>query len=133
MKSAAIALCLVMMWPFGGGKKFHMLADKSIPAAAGTVEARRDKNDANTHIEVKVENMADPSRLSPPASVYVVWVRPRTGNIEKEGLLTVGKDLKGDLKTTTTSRDFEVVVTAEQSGTVEMPSGPELMKANIVM
>lgn len=133
MKGAWLCLALLIMWPFGGGKKFHMIADKSIPAASGTVDVKRDKNDANAQIEVKVEGMADPSRLSPPAGAYVVWVRPRAGNVEKEGVITVGKDLKGDLKATTTARDFEVVVTAEQSETAQTPSGTELLKADVVM
>ncbi len=110
-----------------------MTADPSVPAASGTVHAKRDKDNRNTKLEVKVDHLARPSSLSPPADTYIVWVRPNDGDAVKEGAIGVNGDLKGDLHIVTVSKDFEVFVTPEQSVSVTVPSGREILRAHVSM
>jgi hypothetical protein len=126
------AVAFFAVWPFSSGKDYHMTADPSVPAASGTVHAERDKQNGNTKLEIKVNNLARPSSLTPPATGYVVWVRPNGGDAVKEGSLGVGgKDLKGELHVVTVSKDFDVFITPEQSSTVTMPSSMEVLRAHV--
>lgn len=44
-----------------------------VPAAEGTVKIKKSKND-NYIVDVKVRNLAESKRLTPPRDVYVVWM-----------------------------------------------------------
>ncbi|MEP6717023.1 MAG: hypothetical protein ABJC09_15745 [Terriglobia bacterium] len=102
-----------------------------VPAATGTVKVTNDKNNGNMQFVLKVEHLAKPSALTPPATTYVVWVRARGGEALKQGALGVDKDLKGELRSVTVSKDFELFVTAEQSENATVPSGPEVLHTHI--
>lgn len=111
-----------------------MTADPSVPAASGTVHAQRDKNNGNTKLDIKVNNLARPSNLNPPATAYIVWVQPNGGDAVKEGSIGVDdKHLNGELHIVTVSKDFEVFVTPERSTTVTMPSSMEVLRAHVSM
>lgn len=101
-------LALFAIWPFSSGKDFQMTNNPALPAASGTVHAQWDKNNGNTKLDIKVENLARPSNLSPPANAYVVWVRPHDGSAVREGAIGVNKNLDGELHVVTVSKDFEV-------------------------
>jgi hypothetical protein len=125
-------ILVMLIWPFGsGGKEYHMIADNGVPAAHGTLQVKRDTSNANTQLDVKVWDLANPRQLTPPENVYVVWVRPRNGVVEKEGALQVGNDLKAELKATTTATDADVFITGETDETVSSPSGPEVLHTHI--
>lgn len=95
------------------------------------MKIKQDKDNGNTQVDLKVEHLAKPGNLSPPEAVYLVWVRPRDGKAVKQGAIGVGDDLKGELKTTTVSKDFDLVVTAEQGELVTAPTGPEVLRVHI--
>jgi hypothetical protein len=101
------------------------------PAAAGTVTTSTDRN-GNTEVEVKVQHMATPQSLTPPAQTYLVWVRPRGEQAELLGALRVNSDnLEGSLKGTTTYKDFDVLVTAENSNKADVPSDTLILKGTV--
>jgi hypothetical protein len=124
-------LALFALWPFSSGKNFQMTSNPSVPAASGTVHAQWDKNNRDTKLDIKVDNLAQPSNLSPPANTYVVWVRPNDGHAMREGALGVNKNLDGELHVVTVSKDFEVFITPEQSRTVTTPSSMEVLRAHV--
>ena len=134
MTMRAYLFALLLVWPFSSGKDYHMTADPSVPAAVGTVHAERDKNNNNnTKVDIKVEHLARPASLNPPASSYLVWVRPMDRDAIKEGAIGVGKDLKGEIHVVTVSRDFDVFITPEQSESVTVPSSTEVLRAHVNM
>jgi hypothetical protein len=101
------------------------------PAAAGTVSTSNDRN-GNTEIEVKVKHMATPQSLTPPAQNYLVWVQPRGQQAELLGALRINADsLEGSLKGTTTYKDFDVLVTAENSTKPDVPSDAVILKGTV--
>ena len=133
MNSAfAMVLLIALIWPFGSsGKKYQMQANNSVPAANGIATVKRDKDNGNTKIDIKVKNLATPSSLTPSESVYVVWVKP-TGDLpEKKGTIGLDNNLSGELNVVTTAKDFEVFVTGEPGASVTEPSGPEVLKAHV--
>lgn len=133
MNSAfAMVVLLAFLWPFGSsGKKYDMQANNSVPAASGTVTVKRNKNNKDTTLDIKVSNLASPSSLTPAEGTYIVWVKPNGDPPEKEGAIGVGNNLNGELKAVTTAKNFDVFITAEAGETVTQPSGPEVLKAHI--
>lgn len=131
MKGFLVVVCLLSIWPMSGGKKYHMTADASVPAASGVVDVQTDKNNGNMKLDVKVDNLAQPANLTPPENTYVVWIRPSGEDAHKQGTLGVDKNLKGELKVITTSKNFDVFITAEQSGSVTVPSDLKILQAHV--
>ena len=125
-------LLLAFVWPFGSsGTKYPMQANNRVPAANGTVIAKRNKDRRNTQLDIKVNNLATPSSLTPSGSVYVVWVQPNGDSPVKAGAIGIGHDLSGELKAVTTAKNFEVFITGEPGESVTQPSGPEVLKAHV--
>src|ERR1700733_1525487 len=81
-------------------KTFPLTASPAVPAASGKVEVKKDKN-GNTGVTIKAEHLAKPDRLTPPATIYVVWFRERNGEPVSQGALKVKKDLTGEFEATT--------------------------------
>jgi hypothetical protein len=101
------------------------------PAAMGKVTTSTDRN-GNTEVEVKVQHMATPQSLTPPAQTYLVWVQPRGQQAELLGALRVNSDnLEGSLKGTTTYKDFDVVITAENNTKPDVPSDAVILKGTV--
>src|SRR6185312_11234097 len=67
----------------------------------------------------------------PAATNYLVWVRPNGGEAVKQGAIGVDKNLTGELKTETVSRDFDVFITAEQGENATVPSSVEVLRAHV--
>ena len=111
-------------------RKFPLAASSTIPAARGDVDVDRDNN-GNTKLKMKVEFMAPPNSLTPPANGYVVWLQERGGSPTAAGQLKVEKNRKANFETVTPFKNFDVFVTAEQDLNAKTPAGAEILKATI--
>lgn len=131
MKTLFVTLAMLGIWPFSSGTEYHISGSRIVPAATATVKVQRDKDNRNTKIDLKVSHLARPSSLTPPASVYLVWVRARGSDAVKEGAIGVDNDLKGELKTVTVLKDFDLLVTAEQSESATAPSEVEIFSTRV--
>lgn len=131
MNSVLVLGLFLFLWPFSSGKTYHMTASRSVPAASGTVSVHKSNPNRNTELDIKVSNLARPSSLVPPETVYVVWVRPGDGAAVNEGALRVDNNLDGQLKAVTTLKNCDVFITAEQSATITAPAGPEVLRTHI--
>ena len=133
MKSALVIVLLLFIWPFSSGKLYHMKGSNSVPAASGTVKAKKNNDNGNTRLNIKVHNLAKPSSLNPSENVYVVWIRTNDGTTQKKGAIRLNNNLDGQLKVATVSKSFDVLVTGEQSTSVTEPTGPEVLQAHVDM
>ncbi len=111
-------------------KKFPLTASASVPAARGKVETGKDKN-GNTELKLEAEHLAEPDKLSPARTAYVIWFQDRGAEPETQGQLRVDKNLKGKFKTVTPLKNFDVFVTAESDPTTKTPSGTEVLRATV--
>ena len=107
-----------------------MTASQAFPAAMGKVSFHHDRN-KNTSFTVHTKHLARPDALTPAKSVYVVWVQPRGQDPQNAGTLSVNENLEGSLSGTTPAQVFDVYVTAEDSGNVQHPSGPEVLRTTV--
>lgn len=133
MRLELTMVAMLAMWPFHSGKNYHMTADRSVPAASGSVHAQRDKDNGNTKLDIKVFHLAHPSDLNPPATTYLVWVRPSGGDAVKEGAIGVSNDLNGEVHAVTVAKNFDVFITPEQSQSVSVPSATEVLRTHVNM
>ena len=97
------------------------------------MKAEKSKDNGNIKLDIKVNHLARPSSLTPSANDYLVWIRPNGGEAFKQGAIGVDKNLSGELKLETVSKDFDVFITAEQSDSVTSPSSVEVLRAHISM
>jgi hypothetical protein len=135
MKSQRVlTLVAAMMFTFAvtaSADQFRMRAGESNPAAMGTIHANTDRN-GNLAIELESKHLAPPDRLSPPHSVYVVWVQPSGKPAEVIGQLRVNtQDMGASFKTSVPYHNFDIFVTAEDNAKPDSPSGTEVLRGSV--
>jgi len=106
--------------------KEKFLNSTVVPAAEGRVIIKKDKNN-NYHVNVSVNNLADPGKLQPPKEVYIIWMETEmqaTKNLGRiktsKGMLSSG--LKASFETVSTLRPKKIFISAEASAEVPEPS-----------
>jgi hypothetical protein len=119
--------CLIPM--LACARKYPLIATAVVPGAKGYVDIGQDKN-GNTEVDLKVEFLAKPSSLTPPAETYIVWFRQQGSEPESKGQLKVDDNLRGESKTTNL-KNFDILVTAETERVPKAPTGPEVLHATI--
>jgi hypothetical protein len=124
----ALIACLVPMLAYA--RKYPLTATPIVPGAKGYVDVGQDKN-GNTEVHLKVEFLPKPSSLTPPAENYTVWFRQQGSEPKSQGQLKVDDNLRGEFKTTTNLKKFDVFVTAETERAPKAPTGPEVLRATI--
>jgi hypothetical protein len=125
-----VCLGILLFAAQGWGKTYHFAPTSIDPSAAGDVDLSKDKN-GNTNVSLRVEHLAKPALLTPPANLYVVWFQEPGSEPANEGQLQVGNDLRGQLKTTTPLHKFDIFVTAEMDPTVKTPSDQIVLRVTI--
>lgn len=77
--------------------------------------------------------MAEPQRLTPPKSVYIVWVETYQHEMKNVGLLkteggVISKELKSTLNTMTPYKPMNIFITAEDSQAVTSPGSNVVLR-----
>lgn len=108
-----------------------MTSGLGVPAAKGMVKVQKDKDNGNMKLEIKVDHLARPSSLTPSANAYLVWIRPNGADALKQGAIGVDKNLSGELTVETVAKDFDLLITAEQSDSVTVPSNIEVLRTHV--
>jgi len=125
-----VCLGILILAGLGWAKTYHFASTKIDPSATGDVDISKDKN-GNSNVNLRVEHLAKPALLTPPANLYVVWFQESGDNPENEGQLQVGNDLRRQLKTTTPLHNFDIFVTAESDPTAKTPSDQIVLRATV--
>jgi len=105
-----------------------------VPAARGDVKIKRDHN-KNYNIYVSLEDLAEPSRLTPAKQTYVVWLVANDNSTKNVGQVKTSTSLlshtlRGSFETVSSSKPVRVFITAEDNATVLMPGGMMVMTTN---
>ena len=131
MKSLNLVVSVLIIFVLvscGSSQKFPV--SQVAPAAEITADVDKDKN-GNYVVEIKSKYLVSPDKLTPPKNVYVVWARTATGDIVNLGLLQTTASDVSTLKTTSPYEPVELIISAEEDGTVNMPSGVEISRTNV--
>ena len=116
----------------GPGSSTELATSAKVPAAQGQLKIK-DAGNNNTGIELRVQHLANPYKINPGATTFMVWAKPsaETSRVHPLGALTVNKDLSAELNATTPLKNFELFVTAESSSQVQDPEGDRLLWATV--
>jgi hypothetical protein len=106
-------------------KKISFDTSTVVPAAQGVVKINKDDN-KNHKIDIKIKNLAEPDRLQPAKSVYVVWMVTDDNGVKNIGQLVSSKGLFSSLlqATLTTVTPFvptRIFITAEENSDITVP------------
>lgn len=101
-----------------------------VPAAVISAKIKQDKSN-NFTISVTAKNLAAAERLSPPKKTYVVWIETRDNGVKNIGQLKGKNDKSVTLETLTSFDPMEIIVTAEDEGSISYPSGIEISRTNV--
>lgn len=102
-------------------KKYVFPVSDVIPAAEAVVKVEKNKND-NYELELDIENMARPERLTPSRRNYVVWMDTERHGTINLGNLRIDRKNRASLTTVTPYKPIRVFITAEDRQGVVTPS-----------
>ncbi|RZL68948.1 MAG: hypothetical protein EOO93_02955 [Pedobacter sp.] len=102
-----------------------------VPAAEGRVKVTKDDNN-NFSLNIKVTNLAEPSRLQPKKEMYVVWLVTENNLTKNIGQLNSSTGffsslLEGELNTVSPFKPEYVFLTAEDNAGIQYPAGPTVL------
>ena len=108
-------------------------AGPKTPAAAGNVKLSRDSQ-GNTQLGLTVEYLPEPFELNRSLTTFVVWSIADNGSrVRNLGQLQVDSHRHGSVDLVTPLTTFKLIVTAEESGTVEKPSDYVILHGDVQM
>lgn len=115
-------------------RKMTFQTSSVVPAAEGRVKVKKDKN-KNYNIDLSTIRLADPSRLNPPKSIYIVWMDTEKNGTKKVGQLKtssslLSKTMKSSLKTTMPYNPTSFFISAEDNPDIYSPSGQIVLRTN---
>jgi len=115
-------------------KKMAFQTSSVVPSAEGTVKVKKDDNN-NYSIDLKVIRLADPMRLEPPKSTYVVWIETAKNGSKNIGSLNTSgsmfsKTLKSFLKTVSSLKPLSLFITAENDADIQYPSSYVVLRTD---
>ncbi|MCY7423061.1 MAG: hypothetical protein LH478_15120 [Chitinophagaceae bacterium] len=126
-----IATALLVIGFSGCTKKILFGQSSIVPGAEGSVKITKDKN-SNYSIHIDVLHLAEPKRLQPAKSVYLVWMQADDNSTKNIGILNsssslLSKTLKASLHTVTPFKPTRIYVTAEDDSKITFPAGETIL------
>jgi hypothetical protein len=128
-------LSVVFVFSFSScATKVNFLNSSIVPAARGVIIVKKDLN-KNYQIKIKMYNLAESNRLSPPRKVYLVWMESGNDRVKNIGQIKSAssfwsKALNADLKTVSSSKPTKIFITAEDDPTIQFPLTQVVLSTN---
>ena len=121
---AILFVLAMIMFPIAScAQRSKFLVSAVAPAAVGTVKVKTDSNN-NYRIKIHIVDLADPSRLTPSKSAYIVWMVSGSNMPKNIGQITTSKaflsnKLKADFETVSVDKPLRIFITAENDTSVQ--------------
>ncbi len=115
-------------------RKISFQTSSVVPSAEGTVKVKKDNNN-NYSIDLNVIRLADPKRLEPSKSTYVVWIETAENGSKNIGSLNtssslLSKTLKSSLKTVSPFKPISLFITAENNADIQYPGSQVVLRTD---
>jgi hypothetical protein len=96
-----------------------------VPAARGDVKVKKDNNN-NYRIQISLDDLAEPKRLEPSKSTYVVWMETANNVTKNIGQINsstgfLSSKLKASFETVSSSKPTKIFLTAEDDASIQSP------------
>lgn len=129
-----IASVMMLFYVSSCARKISFQPSSVVPAAQGSVKVTKDKNE-NYKIKISLINLAEPTRLQPSKSTYVVWMETadnRTKNIGQINSSTgfLSSKLKADFETVSSFKPVKIFITAEDDASIRYPGMQVVLSTN---
>ena len=123
--ASAAALLFIFVSFASCARKISFDNSGVVPAAQGTVRVKVDNNN-NHAIKINIRHLADPGRLQPPKSVYVVWMETAGKGPQNLGQLKTSSGLfsstlKASMEAVSAFKPTRIFITAESRANIEYP------------
>ncbi|HZL16738.1 MAG TPA: hypothetical protein VFG23_03215 [Polyangia bacterium] len=128
-----VGLVFATMLVLGAGcaTTVALQASSRTPAAAGSVKISKD-GQGNVKLDVSVDYLPNPFELDRSLTTFVVWSIADDGSrVRNMGQLQIDSRRHGSVNLLTPLSNFKLLITAEESGTVEKPSPYVILRGNI--
>lgn len=116
-----ISFVLVAMLLSSCAKRVAFPDSPSMPGADVVLKVDQNKNN-NYELELEVDHIARPNRLTPPRNNYVVWLETSSHGTINVGNLRVSSGNKASLTTVTPYKPIRMFISAEDKQDVIFPS-----------
>ena len=111
-------------------KKIPFQNSSQVPAARGNVTYSKDKNN-NYQIQLHISYLAEPNRLQPPKTTYVVWMESdQSSNPINLGQIVGTSKLKIKFETVSSSKPKRIFITAEDDPAIRYPGSYLVLETN---
>lgn len=135
MNAIMLMLALTLALSACNTSKMAFQNSTIVPAARGNVHVKKDRNQ-NYTIDVSVQNLAEPQRLTPARDLYLVWMESDRRTTKKLGQIntssgTFSKALKASLTATAIDKPYRVFITAENNADVSYPTGTVVLTTSL--
>ena len=123
-KIAVLFTMAILFFPIAScAQKTHFLVSTVAPAAKGTLRVKKDSN-KNYRIKISIMNLAEPSRLTPSKSAYVVWMiaednTPKNIGQIKTSTSLLSNTLKASFETVSAEKPIKLFITAEDDPSIQ--------------
>ncbi len=125
---------MILMFSSSCARKISFQNSSVVPAAQGSVKLKKDNNN-NYQIQIFLGNLAEPGRLDPPKSHYVVWMESDNNYIKNIGQINssssfMSKRLTATFETVTAVKPTKIYITAENDPGVQYPGSQIVLFTN---
>ncbi|WP_269240221.1 hypothetical protein [Flavobacterium limnophilum] len=115
-------------------KKITFQTSTVVPAARGQVTVNKDNN-KNYVVKIKIDDLAEVSRLEPSRNAYVVWMETDESQVKNIGRIKsdtkfMSSKLKADFETVTAFKPVKIFITAEDNADAQYPGSQLVLETN---
>ncbi len=129
------ASALIMLLSFTScAKKIAFQNSAVVPAAQGKVTVNKDSN-KNYVVKIKIDNLAEVSRLESSKKTYVVWMETDESLVKNIGQIKsdskfISSKLKASFETVTAFKPIKIFITAEDNADAQYTGSQLVLETN---
>jgi hypothetical protein len=125
---------LVMVFLSSCARKINFQSSSVVPAARGDVKVKKDNNN-NYNIQISLSDLAEPKRLQPSRSTYVVWMETASNTTKNIGQINsstgfLSGKLKASFETVSSTKPTKIFLTAEDDASIQYPGEQVVLSTN---
>jgi hypothetical protein len=131
----AVAAAVLILFYFSScAKKISFQGSSVVPAARGDVKVKKDNNN-NYNIQISVNNLAEPKRLQPSKTAYVVWMETSDNATKNIGQINsstgfLSTKLKASFESVSSTKPTRIFITAEDDAGTQYPGSMVVLTTN---
>jgi hypothetical protein len=129
-----VVAALVVLYLSSCARKINFQSSSIVPAARGNVKVKKDNNN-NYNIQISLSDLAEPKRLQPSKSTYVVWMETASNTTKNIGQINsstgfLSGKLKASFETVSSTKPTKIFLTAEDDASIQYPGSQVVISTN---